>query len=307
MSSPGLLVTAYFINSLTALSLSAIASNGEVKGGGAYYLISRSLGPEFGGSIGVLFYLAQVLNAALNVVGLIDCIRVYVGDAFPQGFWSGYGLQTASLFVCTGIVLGGSGILSRASNALLVVLTIAVLSIPASALFRSPFRDDDLGIDFTGINLGTLVGNFIPDTQGDEFQGLATFRDLFGILFPATSGIFAGASLSGDLRNPSRAIPKGTLWAMLTTFISYLVVVFALAASTTRDSLLQNASIISLTNLYPPLILAGEVAVTFVSAVLALTGASKLLVALAKDKLIPGLGDVVQTNSKTEVPWQAYL
>ncbi|KAL2760815.1 hypothetical protein ACRALDRAFT_1078620 [Sodiomyces alcalophilus JCM 7366] len=303
----GLLITAYFINSLTALSLSAIASNGEVKGGGAYYLISRSLGPEFGGSIGVLFYLAQVLNAALNVVGLIDCIRVYVGDAFPQGFWSGYGIQTAALFVCTGIVLGGSGILSRASNGLLVVLSIAVLSIPASALFRTPFRDETLGIDFTGINLGTLVGNFAPDTQGGAFRGLETFRDLFGILFPATSGIFAGASLSGDLRNPSRAIPKGTLWAMLTTFISYLVVVFALAASTTRESLLQNPSIISLTNLYPPLILAGEVAVTFVSAVLALTGASKLLIALAKDQLVPGLADAIRITGKAEDPFSAVV
>ncbi len=63
----GPLIMAYGIDLLTTLSLSAIASNGEVKGGGAYYLISRSLGPEFGGSIGILFFLAQAVNTAMNI------------------------------------------------------------------------------------------------------------------------------------------------------------------------------------------------------------------------------------------------
>ena len=83
-----MLITAYCVDLLTTLSLSAIASNGEVKGGGAYYLISRSLGPEFGGSIGILFFLAQALNTAMNVVGLIDCIRLNVGPGFPEGYWA---------------------------------------------------------------------------------------------------------------------------------------------------------------------------------------------------------------------------
>lgn len=180
----GLLVTAYSIDLLTTLSLSAIASNGEVKGGGAYYLISRSLGPEFGGSIGILFYLAQVLNASMNIVGLIDCIRLNMGTAFPQGFLIGYGLQTAALLLCTGLCFLGSATFSRASNALLAILSLAIISIPVSAIFKAPFYDEDLGIKFTGISLDTLTDNFLPHLDSPQFKGLETFRDLFGILFP---------------------------------------------------------------------------------------------------------------------------
>lgn len=287
---------------MTTLSLSAIASNGEVKGGGAYYLISRSLGPEFGGSIGVLFYLAQVLNTAMNVVGLIDCIKMNVGTALPSGYWAGYGLQTIALLGCTALGLGGSGMFAKASNGLLIILSLAIISIPISAVFKAPFTDDVLGIEFTGFSFETLVDNFVPHTHGKAYRGWETFRELFGILFPATSGIFAGASMSGDLREPSRAIPKGTLWAMLTTFIAYLVVIFSMAASTTHASFLRNANVIPHTNLSAPLIFAGEVSVTFFSAVMGLIGASKLMQALARDKLLPGLTVFSQGTRKADEP-----
>jgi solute carrier family 12 (potassium/chloride transporters), member 9 len=285
----GLLVTAYFIDFLTTLSLSAIASNGEVKGGGAYYLISRSLGPEFGGSIGVLFYLSQVLNTALNVVGLVDCLRLEVGPSFPQGYWRGYLLESAALLLCTGLCLAGSGLFAKASNGLLWILSISIISIPISALLKSPFRNDELGIEFTGFSLSTLTNNFLPHASGAHFSGFDTFRDLFGILFPATSGIFAGASMSGDLRDPSHAIPKGTLWAMLVTFIAYLVVIFSMAASTTHASFLRHPNILSATSLSSPIILAGECAVTFFSALMGVIGSAKLLQALARDRIMPGL------------------
>ncbi|KAL3304442.1 amino acid permease [Colletotrichum asianum] len=303
----GLLVTAYLVDFLTTLSLSAIASNGEVKGGGAYYVISRSLGPEFGGSIGVLFYLAQVFNTALNVVGLIDCIKLNAGDLFPQGFWATYLLQTLALLLCAALGLAGSGIFAKASNALLVILSLAIISIPISAMFKAPFRDDDLGVRFTGFSLETLVDNFAPHTKSDSYNGLETFRELFAILFPATSGIFAGASMSGDLQNPSKDIPKGTLWAMMTTFIAYLVVVFSMAATTTHNSFLNNTNIISVTSLSMPLILAGECAVTFFSAVMGLVGAAKLMQALARDKLLPGLIPFSQGTKKADEPVYAIL
>jgi potassium/chloride transporter 9 len=81
------------INFLTTFSLSAISSNGTVRGGGAYYLISRSLGPEFGGSIGLVLYLGFVFNTGMNAVGLIDCILNNFGEIsgtvlqyFPESF-----------------------------------------------------------------------------------------------------------------------------------------------------------------------------------------------------------------------------
>ncbi|KAK4203727.1 amino acid permease-domain-containing protein [Triangularia verruculosa] len=298
----GLLFVAYLVDFVTTLSLSAIASNGEVKGGGAYYLISRSLGPEFGGSIGLLFYLAQVLNTALNVVGLIDCIKLNFYDVMPHGYWWDYLFGTVALVLCTSLCLAGSSIFAKASNALLVVLVIAILSIPFSAIFNPAFIDPDKGIEFTGVSLATLKANLFPHTTGTEYAGFDTFRSLFGVLFPATSGIFAGASMSGDLRNPSKSIPRGTLWAMFSTLIAYLLVIFSLASSTTHSSFLENGNVIQETNVYPPIIFAGEFATTFFSALMGVIGSAKLMQALARDKLFPGLSVFGKGTKKADEP-----
>lgn len=173
---------------ITTLSLSAVSSNGEVKSGGTYYLISRSLGPEFGGSIGLLFYLAQVLNTALNIVGLIAVLKLNFEQTLPHGYWWTCLLQTVALVVVTALSLAGSGMFAKASNALLIILVAAILSIPASALFRQPFEDPSLDIKFTGLSLATLESNLWPHIEGEHYGGPQAFRDLFGILFPATSG-----------------------------------------------------------------------------------------------------------------------
>lgn len=284
------------------MSLSAIASNGEVKGGGAYYLISRSLGPEFGGSIGILFYLAQVLNTALNVVGLIDCLRLNLGPVMAQGYWWTYLFETGALLVCTLLCLAGSAMFAKASNALLAIMVISILSIPVSAIFLPSFNDPVSGIEFTGVSLTTLRSNLWPHFAGDEFNGAGTFRDLFGILFPATSGIFAGASMSGDLRNPSKDIPRGTLWAMLSTLISYVLVIISLASSTTHGTFLRNTNVIQETNVWPPIIFAGEFATCFFSALMGVIGSAKLMQALARDKLVPGISIFGKGTKKTDEP-----
>lgn len=100
----------------------------------------------------------------------------------------------------------------------------------------------------------------------------------------------AGASMSGDLKNPSKAIPNGTLWATLSTFIVYFVVVLSMASSITHESLLANTNIIPMTNLAPSVIFAGECAVTGFSALIGIKTSAGLFRALARDQLLPGLG-----------------
>ncbi|XP_036610486.1 solute carrier family 12 member 7 isoform X1 [Trichosurus vulpecula] len=63
---------------LTAISMSAIATNGVVPAGGSYYMISRSLGPEFGGAVGLCFYLGTTFAGAMYILGTIEIFLTYI-------------------------------------------------------------------------------------------------------------------------------------------------------------------------------------------------------------------------------------
>jgi len=313
-----MLTIAYIINLVTTLSLSAISTNGTVKGGGTYYLLSRSLGPEFGGSIGVVFYLGSLLNTSMNAVGLIDCIKQNFGEAsgnwaqwLPEGFWWEYLWATGILVICTCICLAGSGVFARCSSGLLALLLVATFSIPFSTMVVHPFRNPKSMIDYTGLNARTFKDNLLPKftrhAAGSQLHGKETFQDLFGILFPATGGIFAGASMSGDLKHPSKAIPKGTLSGLALTFISYAVVILAMAASISRDTLYSNVNVIQEVNLSGILILLGEFATSFFSALMGVIGSAKLLQALARDNLLPGFSVFGQGTKGSDEPTVAIL
>ncbi|KAH7132065.1 amino acid permease-domain-containing protein [Dendryphion nanum] len=315
----GMLMACYAINLLTTMSISAIATNGTVRGGGAYYLISRSLGPEFGGSIGIVFYLGMVFNTSMNAVGLIDCFIENFGSLtggwsqwMSQGFWWQYLWATIVLVLCSAICLAGSGIFARCSNGLLAVLLIATFSIPFSALYVKPFQDPEEKIYFTGLSLETFRQNLLPHfTKGaagsQSKHHHENFQSLFGILFPATGGIFAGASMSGDLKHPSKAIPKGTLYGLGLTFISYTIVIFAMAASIARETFYGNTNVIQLTNVSQTLVLLGEFSTSAFSVLMGVIGSAKLLQALARDDLLPGLSIFGQGTKKSDDPTYAII
>ncbi|KAF2683411.1 cation chloride cotransporter-like protein [Lentithecium fluviatile CBS 122367] len=312
----GMLVACYAINLLTTMSISAIATNGTVRGGGAYYLISRSLGPEFGGSIGLVFFLGMVFNTSMNAVGLIDCFVENFGaddgswsQWMQQGFWWQFLWATIVLGVCTAICLAGSGIFARCSNGLLVLLLIATFSIPLSTLIVHPFTDPKEKITYTGLSLDTFRQNLMPKFRGAAAGSVhkhrPNFQDMFGILFPATGGIFAGASMSGDLKHPSKAIPKGTLYGLALTFFSYAIVILAMAATITRESLYSNTNVIQLTNISGVVILLGEFATSAFSVLMGVIGSAKLLQALARDSLLPGLSIFGQGTQGSDDPTYA--
>ncbi|EPS43057.1 hypothetical protein H072_2872 [Dactylellina haptotyla CBS 200.50] len=290
---------------VTTLSISAISTNGTVRGGGAYYLISRSLGPEFGGSIGIVFYLGYVLNTGMNAVGLVDCIM----NNFGIGSESGTGTLPDS-FGWRYLYATGSSIFSKASNLLLIILLVATYSIPVSTLFVKPIYGDQ-GLLYSGLSWQTLKENFYPHftrgAAGSETNGKENYQTLFGILFPATGGIFAGASMSGDLRKPNKSIPKGTLHGLLVTFISYAFVILAMGAAIKRNALYTNLNVIQDVNLSASLILAGEFATCFFSALMGVIGSAKLLQALARDNIIPGFSPFAQGTASNDEPIVAII
>lgn len=138
----------------------------------------------------------------MNAVGLIDCFIENFGTNdgnwqqwMPEGFWWQYMWSTIVLVICTTVCLAGSGLFARCSNGLLAILLIATFSIPFSTLFVTPFESRKLGIQYTGLSLETLTGNLLPrftkGAAGSQINQRENFQDLFGILFPATGGIFA--------------------------------------------------------------------------------------------------------------------
>lgn len=312
----GLLLVSYGIDLLTTLSISAISTNGTVKGGGAYYMISRSLGPEFGGSIGLVFFVGQVLNTGLNVVGFCEPLITNFGsisgseaNSLPEGRWWTFLYSSIVLALCTGLCTIGSSVFSRFSKVLFVILIVATLSIPVSTLFVSPYIDTRFDAVYTGLSWSTLKSNFLPHfTKGAAGSQIATrenFQDMFGIFFPATSGIFAGASMSGDLRKPSKSIPKGTLWGLLSTFVLYVLVILSLGATVSRQLLHKDVDIIRSTNLSGYLILMGEFSTSLFSALMGIVGSSNLLRAISNDCLLPYMTLFSQGSKNQDTPLNA--
>lgn len=313
-----LLVGSYAIDTLTVLSLNAISTNGQVRGGGAYYLISRSLGPEFGGSIGLVFFFGQAFNAAMNTLGCVEILINAFGESkgymtfMPEGSQFLYLYGTITLWMCTFVCLFGSSLFTRATLMLAIILSLAILSIPLSSFLVEPFEDSTRSVYYSGWNWITLAENMWPNfTSGaagsSTMPGKENWRSVFGVLFPAVCGILAGSSMSGDLRKPSKSIPKGTNWALIFTFGIYALCFVVLAATVPRESFYTNVMIVEAISRWPSIVLMGELASCVFSALMGVMGCAKILQAIARDDLLPFLAPFAQGTAHADVPTYAVL
>ncbi|MFB3067053.1 MAG: amino acid permease [Planctomycetota bacterium] len=253
---------AKLITTLTTLSLSAIATNTRVKGGGAYYLISRSLGVEFGGSIGVIFFLAQAVSVSLYVIGFTEVLF----SAFPGVQLDVTVVATVVNLVVFVCVMIGAGWAIKIQYGVLAVLGISLLSFFVGAILKAD-------------------GEVLRQNLGTDYAEGSGYWTMFALFFPAATGIMAGANMSGDLKNPARSIPKGTLWSVLVTGLVYLGMAVALGASADRETLHQEAFVVKSIALVGLLVTLGVFAATFSSAVGSLMGAPRILQALARDEI----------------------
>ncbi|CAI8493095.1 unnamed protein product [Hanseniaspora opuntiae] len=285
-----ILFLSYIIDVLTTLSISAIVTNGTVPGGGVYVIICRSLGIEFGGGIGIVFFLGQILNSGMNCVGMFEPINNNFGSLLNESFKekNGFWFNSLTLLFSVVICLIGSDMVSKLGNVLAVLLCSAIFTIPITSFFRSPMYSNDALI-FTGVSWDTFYFNFWPDWELLKMNQTETINSLFGLFFCATAGIFSGAGMSSELRKPSKSIPKGTLYGLFVTFISYAVVILSLGSSIPRHIMYKDYQIIQTTSIFPMLIVLGEISTSLFSIIVGLIGSGYVLDAISKDEILPGL------------------
>ncbi len=265
-----ILLSAKVITTLTTLSLSAVATNTKVQGGGAYFLISRSLGAEFGGAIGIVFFLAQAISVSMYVIGFTEVLHAMVGDAI--GFKLLALMTNAVVFTSVFI---GAGWTIKVQYFILATLVLSLVS-----FFLGGIEQFQWSHFSENWNSHYLV------EDGIQKESLFT---MFALFFPAVTGIMAGANMSGDLRNPSRSIPMGTLWAIVATAIVYAVMAIFLAGCRPAETLIGDYEVVGSIARWPVLITAGVFAATLSSALGSMMGAPRILQALAKDKIFPRL------------------
>ncbi|MBN3318059.1 S12A9 protein, partial [Atractosteus spatula] len=324
-----MLGVAYFIIFLTILSVCAISTNGAVQGGGAYCILSsRTLGPEFGGSIGLMFYLANVCACGVYMLGLVEAILDVFGkvpgssehDALrvlPQGYWYSLMYSSALLLLCLLVCLVGAKVYSRASFFILLIVTLSLLSIFISPLALSPrsffiVHQEGANItynaSYTGFNATTLRSNLYGHYSRDYTTAkMMTFATVFAVMFTGCKGIMAGANMSGELKNPSLSIPKGTIIAVSYTLVIYLLLFLLVSSTCDRVLLLQDYGFFQRINVWPPFVIIGVYCASLSASMGTLIGASRILHALAKDELFGRPLAPAKVTSSSGNPWVAVL
>jgi len=247
------------ITMLTALSVSAIATDRVVRVGGAYYMISRSLGIEAGGAVGIPLYFAQALSVALYTIGFAESLA----ETFPR-----LDLRVTALVTTVAVALLAMKSATIAIRAQYVIMAAIGLSL-ISFLAGRPLPAEPIG----------LFGE--PVATGKSFWVV------FAVFFPAVTGIMAGVNMSGDLEAPARAIPRGTLSAVGVGYLVYLAVPIVLSLRVGAEALITDPLILRRVARWDWAILAGVWGATLSSAVGSILGAPRVLQALARDGVLP--------------------
>ncbi|KAK7152036.1 hypothetical protein R3I94_008390 [Phoxinus phoxinus] len=330
------------ITGITGLSTSAIATNGKVKGGGTYFLISRSLGPELGGSIGLIFAFANAVAVAMHTVGFAETVQALMQDTGVSMVDRLNDIRIIGVITVTcllAISMAGMEWESKAQVLFFFVIMISFGSYIVGTIMPASRQKQARG--FFSYRADIFAENFVPGWRGPE----GSFFGMFSIFFPSATGILAGANISGDLKDPNIAIPRGTMLAIFWTTISYLIISATIGSCVVRDAsgsmndtisslsgeclgigcnygwdfsecinnktcpfgLSNNYQTMSLVSAVAPLISAGIFGATLSSALACLVSAPKVFQCLCKDNLYPGIGFFGKGYGKNNEPLRSYL
>ncbi len=275
-----ILLISVAITLTTALSLSSITTNVRIGAGGAFSIISKSLGLEIGGAIGIPFYIAQALAVAMYIFGFREGLVSILPNLNPLV------LDVVIFSLVMTIAFISTSFAFKIQYVILGIIVLSLISI-YGALFVS-----DLNYDFE------LFGNY-PGSIENNFEG-TSFWVVFAVFFPAVTGVMAGANMSGDLTSPRKSIPKGTISAVILTTFVYISLIFVAALLATPEELTSNYNLFIDKALFSPIVLAGLLGATLSSALGSFIGAPRILLALAEKGILPKSRELAKTSKKGE-------
>ena len=278
-----ILLAAEAISLLTAMSMSAIATNTPVSGGGAYFLISRALGPQFGGAIGLGLFLAQALSVPFYILGFTNSVVLRFPGLAP--WFLAIALGTAAILFAVNLISSGAAI--RFQYVVMTLLALAIASFLGGALVR-------FDVALFRANLGPA---YTTPTIG--------FWTVFAIYFPAVTGILAGVNMSGDLKDPARSLVRGTMAAIAVGGVIYLSEIILCGGSQQRAELLEQPFETLVSNALLGtgfLVIGGVFAATISSAIGSFLGAPRVLQALARDRIFLTLTPFARGSKDKDEP-----
>jgi amino acid transporter len=273
------------VSVLTSISLAAIATNIEVRGGGDYYLISRTLGIEFGGAIGVVLFLAQSVSVAFYCIGFSEATLSLLGSDDTLLI---RGIAAVAVIVIFGLAWAGADIATRFQFVIMAILIAALISFYLGA-----------------------IGAFEASTFADSWTpapGHLGFWAVFAVFFPAVTGFTQGVSMSGDLEDPGRSLPVGTFAAVGLSTVVYATVAILLAGGAPIDVLaVDDGTVMRELALFGLLVGFGVIAATLSSAVASFLGGPRILHSLATDRVFPFLQPFAKTHGPAGNPRPAVV
>jgi len=294
---------------ITTLSLSAVATNGRIPGGGCYFLISRSLGPALGSGVGLCFYMANSIGAAMYFMGTVEAWEVAQPGLQIIGAGNLNNVRvTALLILAVALILVGGGIkyVARLGTVFLFIVLGVILCMYVGC-FVGPWKGDGsystgitidgeeslLNLTWTGPSLELFKENLGPAYEmpqkafaGDDSK--YSFISLMGLWFPAVTGIMAGSNRSADLKDPAADIPRGTLCAQLVTSFVYLSFVLIFGFVAPRQTLLDDR-FFAASSAWPckQVVQYGVIFSATGAGLTSLVSGTRLLSAIAGDKTLP--------------------
>ncbi len=263
-----IILMAQSVTICTGLSMSSMTTNIRIGAGGAYSIITQSLGVQVGGSIGIPLYIAQTFSAALYIIGFTEgWLSIFPNHNPQMVFTAAWALLLLVSYISADLAI-------KVQYIIMAVLGLSLLSF--------------------------VIGKGQPATGVVAWGGFQdeSFWNVYAIFFPAVTGIMAGANMSGDLKNPRRSIPLGTMSAIFVGLVIYLGMAYFLDLRASAEELRANPMVMVGMARWGWLILAGLLGATLSSALSSMVGAPRVLMALGEHRALPFASFLSRKNAR---------